>query len=113
MQKGSVAILCGGGPAPGINTVVATIAKRFMSDGYRVIGLNYGYKTMFTDEPKFIDDEDRPFGLPLRAQHTIFLRNHAVRPKITQQRIGDPTQAFCPGFDGWNGVGGDAQDLGI
>jgi len=54
MQKGSIAILCGGGPAPGINTVVATIAKRFLSDGYEVLGLNYGYKTLFTDEPDFI-----------------------------------------------------------
>ncbi|OGE83393.1 MAG: 6-phosphofructokinase [Candidatus Delongbacteria bacterium GWF2_40_14] len=55
MKKGSVAILCGGGPAPGINTVVATIAKRFISDGYAVLGLNYGYKTMFTEEPNFIE----------------------------------------------------------
>lgn len=55
MQKESVAILCGGGPAPGINTVVATIAKRFIDKGFRVLGLNYGYKTLFTDEPDFIE----------------------------------------------------------
>ena len=54
-MKGSVAILCGGGPAPGINTVVGTIAKRFISDNYRVLGLNYGYKTLFTDEPDFVE----------------------------------------------------------
>ncbi len=67
MKKGSVAILCGGGPAPGINTVVATIAKRFISDGYAVLGLNYGYKTMFTKEPNFIELDfelaDRIFSL--------------------------------------------------
>lgn len=67
MKIGSVAILCGGGPAPGINTVVATIAKRFISDGYAVLGLNYGYKTLFTDEPNFIDLDfelaDRIFSL--------------------------------------------------
>jgi len=33
----TVAILCAGGPAPGINTVVASVTKRFLSDGYRVI----------------------------------------------------------------------------
>jgi 6-phosphofructokinase len=55
MQKGSIAILCGGGPAPGINTVVATIAKRFLSDGYTVFGLNYGYKTIFTAEPDIVE----------------------------------------------------------
>ena len=55
MEKGSIAILCGGGPAPGINTVVATIAKRFLSDGYTVLGLNYGFKTLFTEKPDFLE----------------------------------------------------------
>jgi len=65
MPKGSIAILCGGGPAPGINTVVATIAKRFLSDDYVVLGLNYGFKTLFTKEPDFFkltfDFADRIF----------------------------------------------------
>lgn len=51
----SIVILCAGGPAPGINTVTATIAKIFISDGYRVLGLNYGYKTLFTPHPDFIE----------------------------------------------------------
>ena len=45
----AVAILCSGGPAPGINTVVATIAKVFLKDGFRVIGINRGTSTLFTD----------------------------------------------------------------
>ncbi|MFH0894647.1 MAG: 6-phosphofructokinase [Bacteroidota bacterium] len=51
----TVAILCAGGPAPGINTVVATVTKRFLAANYRVIGLNYGYKTIFTKTPDYID----------------------------------------------------------
>ncbi|PID30289.1 MAG: 6-phosphofructokinase [Candidatus Cloacimonadota bacterium] len=54
-MKKSVAILCGGGPAPGINTVVATISKRFLEDGFRVIGVNEGYKTLFNGEHNTID----------------------------------------------------------
>ncbi|MDD2963641.1 MAG: 6-phosphofructokinase [Bacteroidales bacterium] len=50
-NKGSIAILCGGGPTPGINTVIGTVAKVFLQDGYRVLGLNDGYKTIFTDQP--------------------------------------------------------------
>ena len=38
----SIAILTGGGPAPGMNTVVASVAKTFLRDGYRVIGLHGG-----------------------------------------------------------------------
>ena len=48
----SVAILTGGGPAPGMNTVVASIAKTFLRDGYRVIGLHGGYSALFTPEPR-------------------------------------------------------------
>lgn len=54
-DKKSVAILCSGGPAPGINTVVCSIAKVFLKDGYRVIGLNHGTKTLFTDKVDMID----------------------------------------------------------
>lgn len=50
MQK-SIAILCGGGPAPGINTVISSVAKVFLQDGYRVIGLHEGYKHLFSDDP--------------------------------------------------------------
>jgi len=52
-MKGSIAILCGGGPAPGINTVISTVAKVFLKDGYRVLGVHEGYKTIFTDHPRF------------------------------------------------------------
>ncbi len=54
-MKGSVAILAGGGPAPGINSVISSVAKIFLKDNYRVIGLHEGYKTLFTDKPNIID----------------------------------------------------------
>ena len=41
MQK-SIAIMCAGGPAPGINTVISTVAKAFIKDGYRVLGVHSG-----------------------------------------------------------------------
>lgn len=54
-MKNAIAILCGGGPAPGINTVISSVSKVFLKDGYRVIGLNEGYKSLFTEEPIFVD----------------------------------------------------------
>ncbi len=48
MQK-SVAIICAGGPAPGINTVVSTVAKIFLKDNYRVLGVHHGYKGLFSE----------------------------------------------------------------
>ena len=48
----TVAILCGGGPAPGINTVVATVTKVFLKDGYRVLAVHEGYKGLFAEHPE-------------------------------------------------------------
>mgnify|MGYP001659109777 CR=1 FL=1 len=48
----TIAILCGGGPAPGINTVVATVTKVFLRAGYRVLGVHEGYKGLFTENPE-------------------------------------------------------------
>ncbi len=51
----SIAILTGGGPAPGMNTVVASVAKTFLRDGFRVIGLSGGFSALFTNEPRMRD----------------------------------------------------------
>ncbi|NNE77009.1 MAG: 6-phosphofructokinase [Pricia sp.] len=45
----SILILCGGGPAPGINAVISTVAKIFLKDGFRVLGLHEGFKGIFSD----------------------------------------------------------------
>jgi 6-phosphofructokinase len=46
----SIVILCGGGPAPGINTVISSVAKVFLKQGYRVLGLHKGYYGLFHDD---------------------------------------------------------------
>ena len=54
-MQSSIVILAGGGPAPGINTVISTVAKVFLKSGYRVIGLHGGYKSLFAENPEMID----------------------------------------------------------
>ena len=54
-MKKSIAILAGGGPAPGINTVTASVAKVFLKNGYRVIGIHDGYKGLFARKPNLIE----------------------------------------------------------
>jgi len=51
-MKESVAILCGGGPAPGINSVISSVAMVFLKSGYRVLGIHEGYKGLFAESPK-------------------------------------------------------------
>ncbi len=61
----SVLIICGGGPAPGINSVISTVAKVFLKDGYRVLGLHEGFKGIFSENPEIkefdFDHADRIF----------------------------------------------------
>jgi len=63
--KKSILIICGGGPAPGINAVISTVAKIFLKDGYRVLGLHEGFKGIFSDNPEIkefdFDHADRIF----------------------------------------------------
>lgn len=66
MDKGkSILIICGGGPAPGINSVISTVAKVFLKDGYRVLGLHEGFKGIFSENPEIkefdFDHADRIF----------------------------------------------------
>ncbi|MDR0668368.1 MAG: 6-phosphofructokinase [Prevotellaceae bacterium] len=51
----AIAILTGGGPAPGMNTVVGSVAKVFLNNGYRVIGLHGGYSSLFQKNPRMAD----------------------------------------------------------
>ncbi|MEM9985036.1 MAG: 6-phosphofructokinase, partial [Bacteroidota bacterium] len=50
----SIAILCAGGPAPGINTVISTIAKVFLRDNYRVVGIHDGYQNLFNGQAETV-----------------------------------------------------------
>ena len=54
-MKEAIAILTGGGPAPGMNTVVGSVAKTFLHKGYRVIGLHEGYTGLFNPTPRMVD----------------------------------------------------------
>jgi len=54
-MKEAVAILCGGGPAPGMNTVVGSISKVFLRNGYRVVGLHGGYSGLFSKSARTVD----------------------------------------------------------
>ena len=55
IMKDAVIILCGGGPAPGMNSVSMSVAKTFLSKGYRVIGLHGGYSGLFSKNARTED----------------------------------------------------------
>ncbi len=54
-MKDAVAILCGGGPAPGMNTVVGSVSKVFLRNGWKVLGLHGGYSGLFSKDARTED----------------------------------------------------------
>ena len=54
-MKDAVIILCGGGPAPGMNSVSMSVAKTFLARGFRVIGLHGGYSGLFSKDARIED----------------------------------------------------------
>lgn len=86
-EKGAVAILCGGGPAPGINTVIGSIAKVFLKDGYRVIGIHGGFESIFTGKPTTIDF-DFSFADEIYKQGGSALRMSRYKPKNEEFNAG-------------------------
>lgn len=82
-MQGSIAIVCGGGPAPGINSVISSVSKVFLKDGYRVIGLHGGYKSLFSEEPVF-EDIDFQFADHIRGQGGSALQMSRYKPKDTE-----------------------------
>jgi 6-phosphofructokinase 1 len=84
----AIVILCGGGPAPGMNTVVSSVSKAFLKSGYRVIGLHEGYKDLFAAEQKTVDID---FGYADKIFNVggSDLRMSRYKPKNSE---------FCPDF---------------
>ncbi|PLX04706.1 MAG: 6-phosphofructokinase [Marinilabiliales bacterium] len=79
-MKESVAILCGGGPAPGINSVISSVALVFLRSGYRVLGVHDGYKGLFSNNNQFTDI-DFTFADAIHNQGGSALKMSRHKPK--------------------------------
>ncbi len=63
-DKGIIGIVVGGGPAPGINGVISSATIEAINNGYRVIGISGGFRTLYYGErnglmPLTINDVSR------------------------------------------------------
>ncbi|PKP49939.1 MAG: 6-phosphofructokinase [Bacteroidetes bacterium HGW-Bacteroidetes-1] len=79
----SIVILAGGGPAPGINTVISSVAKVFLKSGFKVIGLHGGYKSLFSEHPEMVEF-DFAFADDIQKQGGSALQMSRYKPKDTE-----------------------------
>jgi ATP-dependent phosphofructokinase / diphosphate-dependent phosphofructokinase len=85
-MKDAVAILCAGGPAPGINTVISAVTKIFLQNGYSVLGINGGYKSLFADEPAY-DYLDFEFADQVYSRGGSALKMSRYKPKDDEFKV--------------------------
>jgi 6-phosphofructokinase 1 len=85
-MKEAVAILCAGGPAPGINTVISSVTKIFTMNGYNVLGLNGGYKSLFAEEPSF-DYLDFEYADQIYSRGGSALKMSRYKPKDDEFKV--------------------------
>jgi 6-phosphofructokinase 1 len=85
-MKDAVAILCAGGPAPGINTVISAVTKIFSQNGYTVLGINGGYKSLFSGEPSF-DYLDFEFADLIYSRGGSALKMSRYKPKDEEFKV--------------------------
>jgi 6-phosphofructokinase 1 len=85
-MKDAVAILCAGGPAPGINTVISAVTKIFLLNGYTVLGINGGFKSLFSSEPSF-DYLDFEFADLIYSRGGSALKMSRHKPKDDEFKV--------------------------
>jgi 6-phosphofructokinase 1 len=81
MTRRTIAIMTGGGDAPGLNAVIRAVVKRGVSvNGWRVIGIKHSFDGLFTDPPGIVDlNRDRVRGI-LRFGGTILGTTNTGNP---------------------------------
>lgn len=55
MSQKTIAIVCGGGPAPGINSVIRSVTSEALRNGWKVLGMYEGFSYLAKGEKKYVE----------------------------------------------------------
>ena len=80
-DRPKLAILCGGGPAPGINSVISAATIEAINSGWEVIGIYDGFDHLI----RGVTDQVRPLSI------TQVSRIHVVGGSILRTSRANPT----------------------
>src|SRR5687768_13334525 len=68
--RGKLAIVVGGGPAPGINGVISSVTIEAINQGLEVFGVQDGFKNLVSEKFNPVDGKQvRPLTIPDVAAH--------------------------------------------
>ena len=75
-----------GRSGPGINTVISAVTKIFLQNGYSVLGINGGYKSLFADDPAY-DYLDFEFADQVYSRGGSALKMSRHKPKDDEFKV--------------------------
>ena len=83
----TLAILVGGGPAPGINAVIAAAAIEARNHGLRVLGLLDGYKLVMRGDLSHVRELDISEVLEIHFDGGSILRTSRANPTQSAESL--------------------------
>jgi 6-phosphofructokinase len=113
MSAGKLGILVGGGPAPGLNGVIASATIEAINSGFEVVGIYDGYKWLVTGDsshtvPLTIEDVSR-----IHGQGGTILRTARANPAKNQTSLDNAVKALKEiGITHLICIGGDDTTFG-
>src|SRR5438093_695317 len=85
-----VGILCGGGPAPGINSVISAATIEAINSGWEVVGLLDGFDHLIKGEKGFVQPLAIPDVSRIHVQGGSILFTSRANPTTTDPDAEDP-----------------------
>jgi 6-phosphofructokinase len=89
-NKTKVGILCGGGPAPGINSVISAATIEAVNTGWDVVGILDGFDHLIKGEPSFTQPLTIPDVSRIHAQGGSILFTSRANPTTRDPEADDP-----------------------
>ena len=92
--KKTLAILVGGGPAPGINGVIGSVALEAISNGLRVLGIYDGFKWLSQGDTSHVKELAREDVSRIHLLGGSIMRTSRANPAETEDKMAKTVQAL-------------------
>ena len=89
-QRHKVGILCGGGPAPGINSVISAVTIEAVNSGWEVVGILDGFLHLIDGETDAVTPLSIPDVSRIHVHGGSILYTSRANPTVRDERAADP-----------------------
>ena len=89
----TIGILVGGGPAPGLNSVIHAVTIEAINNGFQVLGIMEGFKYLAAGQPEFVDLTIRDISR-IHLRGGTILKTSRVNPTASEETLQNTVNAL-------------------